>query len=67
MPNDVLIRFAQTNVNYFPLKCDTYKTNNAIWWLDAQAFHTDVILLQTLKQYIWTIKWFKEITISLNA
>ena len=35
----VLIRFAQTNVNYFPLKCNTYKTINAIWWLDAQAFN----------------------------
>ena len=36
--HNVLIRFAQTDVNYFPLKCNTYKTNSTVWWLDAQAF-----------------------------
>ena len=29
----VLIRLAQTNVNHFPLKWNTYKTNNAILYL----------------------------------
>ena len=26
----ILIDFAQTNVNYFSLECNTYKTNHAI-------------------------------------